>query len=370
LKLTIAYLSPSYIPSRSANSVHVMKMCEALAELGNNVILLAKYGNIEKLNDYAYYGVTNNFKIIKNRVGTVKIISELYHAVVNIYKCIKIKPDLIYSRHYSSIYLASFLNIPFIHEDHSIPTPLHRFILKYIFRKKLKKIVLISEALKKDYQVIFPHIKPDYFIVAHDAAEDPVDLKCNYLSLNTLNRVNVGYIGHLYPGKGMEIITKLAHKMDDITFHVIGGLDSDIMHWKNKYNLKNLIFHGYFPKCKIPSIIQNFDIMIAPFQEKIILAGGKIDIGRWTSPLKIFEYMAARKPIIASNIPTVAEVLTSNDNAILVPPNDLNLWQYSIRLLANNKSLRDKLTTNAYNLFKLKYTWSKRAELIMKSIEK
>ena len=81
--------------------------------------------------------------------------------------------------------------------------------------------------------------------------------------------------------------------------------------------------------------------MIAPFQKMITLAGGKIDIGRWTSLLKIFEYMAAREPIIASNIPTVAEVLTNNDNAILVPPNDLDLWQDSIRLLSINKRLRE-----------------------------
>ena len=60
--------------------------------------------------------------------------------------------------------------------------------------------------------------------MAHDAAEKPRDLKSDYLSLNTLNKVNVGYIGHLYPGKGMEIIINLAHNPYKIIRHGDGTL--------------------------------------------------------------------------------------------------------------------------------------------------
>ena len=67
--MKILYISKSIIPSRSANSIHVMKMCQALSDNGHQVVLFAPNirSKFEKdvHNIYDYYGVKNNFKIKK-----------------------------------------------------------------------------------------------------------------------------------------------------------------------------------------------------------------------------------------------------------------------------------------------------------------
>ena len=66
--MKIIYLSHSLIPSRAANSVHVMKMCQAFANNGHDVTLLARRPNrtpAADSNDYAYYGVKPIVEIVK-----------------------------------------------------------------------------------------------------------------------------------------------------------------------------------------------------------------------------------------------------------------------------------------------------------------
>ena len=68
--MKILYISKSIIPSRTANSIHVMKMCQAFADNGHEVVLLAPNikNKVEKRCiqiSYEYYGVKKNFKIKK-----------------------------------------------------------------------------------------------------------------------------------------------------------------------------------------------------------------------------------------------------------------------------------------------------------------
>ena len=80
--MKILYISKSIIPSRSANSIHVMKMCQALSENGHKVILLApdiksKYEN-NIYDIYEYYGVKKNFEIKRLWHPNYKIGSIIY----------------------------------------------------------------------------------------------------------------------------------------------------------------------------------------------------------------------------------------------------------------------------------------------------
>ena len=90
---------------------------------------------------------------------------------------------------------------------------------------------------------------------------------------------------------------------------------------------------------------------------------------RYTSPLKLFEYMAAACAIVASDLPGWSDVLQNGETALLVPPDDIVAWSDAINSLRNDSELREHLGRNARERALAKYTWSQRAEAILSHIQ-
>jgi glycosyltransferase involved in cell wall biosynthesis len=84
-----------------------------------------------------------------------------------------------------------------------------------------------------------------------------------------------------------------------------------------------------------------------------------------TSPLKLFEYMAARKAIVASDLPAIREVLTDELNGLLVAPGDADALADGIRRLAGDADLRERLAEAASHTV-AEYSWGRRAERLEK----
>ena len=87
----------------------------------------------------------------------------------------------------------------------------------------------------------------------------------------------------------------------------------------------------------------DYDILLAPLQKHVSIHSGHSNIAEWTSPLKIFEYMATNKPIIASNLPVLKEILKHEYNCLLCSPDDITDWIKAINRLKNNKTLSKEL---------------------------
>jgi glycosyltransferase involved in cell wall biosynthesis len=86
------------------------------------------------------------------------------------------------------------------------------------------------------------------------------------------------------------------------------------------------------------------------------------------SPLKVFEYMAAKKPIILSNLPVFNGIFTDGENALLASPESVNSWEMNLKRLRDDRVLSKKIAGNAYALFKQKHTWFARAWKVIKDI--
>jgi len=178
----------------------------------------------------------------------------------------------------------------------------------------------------------------------------------------------VGYTGHLYPGKGMEIIAMLASRVPSMDFHVIGGSDEDIAYWKESTKAPNLYFHGFVPHGSLAYYYKHLDIMIAPYQRRVAPAGKRGDIAAWMSPLKLFEYMSARKAIVCSDLPVLREILLDRETALLVTPDNAEAWEQALTLLRDKPGLRETLAARAYTKFLESHTWRKRAEIVLSGI--
>ena len=184
--------------------------------------------------------------------------------------------------------------------------------------------------------------------------------------MESFNRptLNIGYFGHLYKGRGLNIIKKLSEYFPQYSFHIVGGNDEDVNYYRKTFkDNRNIVLHGFVDPSVVHKYRNSCDILLAPYQKKVSVAGDKnFDSSKFMSPLKIFEYMSSRKAIICSDMPVIREVL-NDKNSILVKPDDHFDWIKAIKTLENGKKRKD-IAENAYTDFLEKYTWSKRAERI------
>ncbi|MDP9940111.1 glycosyltransferase family 4 protein [Ectopseudomonas alcaliphila] len=373
----LAYLSSSIIPSRSANSIHVMKMCQALTECGHEVTLFAPDARKEVeagVKDcYEYYGVKPFF--ILRKIVWFKWLGRAYfsgiliavNAALGSYR-------LAFARCLPSAFFAALLRVPVIFEYHQPVSDsgrlakLNEFLFKRLIRhKSFVGFVAITHALKTHYLARYPELE-GRICVAPDGS-DPFPFHCEAVTLSSPSgRLQVGYVGQLYSGKGMEVVSKLCHLAPFADFHVVGGLQPDIEKWKTEIKADNIAFHGYVPHAQAPGFISAFDVLLLPNQNKVTWhkAGG--DIGQWTSPLKMFEYMSAGKPIISSDLPVLREILQDDVNALLCPPEDITAWVNALKRL-EDPSLRERLGKRALSDFICNYTWKRRAQTIMEHFQ-
>jgi glycosyltransferase involved in cell wall biosynthesis len=372
--MRISYLSASEIPSQTANSVQVMKMCNAFRAKGHEVVLYARKGEPMKGGDpFARYGVRGVFPIHFFPWPKLRVVGPIVYVVNVFFHLLRSSlPELFYSRYIYLIYLATFLRVPCIYEAHALPRgPVGRLVeILFMKRGNFLRLVVISNALKRDYLKTYGTLKREKIVVAHDGADIPPEDRSDFLRSTTdsqQDRLRIGYVGQLYPGKGMEIIEQLAPRFPEIEFHVIGGRDEDVRYWRERAQFSNLFFHGYVKHGDISEHFRNFQIALVPFQRRVSLEGGRGNIVRWTSPLKIFEYMAYGKAIIASDLPVLREVLKNGENALLVPPEDLEGWARALEELIGNRALMCRLGRAARNLLEEVYIWEKRVVRVLES---
>ncbi len=372
--MKIIYISDSILPSKTANSVHVMNMCNSLAEIGHKVLFIAvstkqlELKNVDNI--FSFYGIkkTFNLKIISALHFKNKILNAIYRELIINPKIKKIlknhKPDIVYGRQVFGCYIAAKQGLPVILESHApmweIGPVNNLYFNKLIKHKNFVRLIVITEALKNIYRKKNYNI--DDIAVLPDASVPVPDFSHKIKLNSNSGNLKIMYTGHLYPGRGIENIIYLAEQLPEHDFYIVGGLDKDIDFWKSKINFKNLHFLGFVSPADVYKYRNSADILLAPYQKKVLVYGAH-ETSQFMSPLKIFEYMSSKKPVICSDLPVLREILNEN-NAILVPPDDYESWKNAVIKFAENPSFGAELANNSYNDFLKSYTWDKRAEIL------
>lgn len=365
--MKIVYLSRSIIPSRTANSIHVMNMCHAFASLGHDVTLLAPW--TKKLEEkgvddiFHFYGVEKSFKLEKLYSPNLKYLKKRIYSIRCLNRINEIKPDLVYGRdEVLAFYLASKAGYPVSFEKHM---PLGESSFNdYFFRKMMladnkARLILNCDPLKTMY-----HRNHGVALEKMYAAQNGSKaVNINELPEGVIvdgDQINIGYVGSLFKGRGIDIIIALAQRVNTATFHIIGGDAKDIAYWKVVAKSDNLVFHG-FVEPQITYRYRNMcDILLAPYQTAD--EGNKIS--SYQSPIKLFEYMSSQKAIICSDLPNIREILDET-KASLVSHVIIEEWVNALETLIENQEYRDQIAKNAYQDFLHNYTWQARAKKIL-----
>lgn len=381
--MKIVYLSGSRIISDSANSVHAMKMCRAMALRGHDVTLVAEQGAGSEGEAHAYYG-TGRFQLTRIttrgtllagfllwlrehipglRVGPLPALLLGYERLAALVR--KSDCNLIYSREPYWLFPCAGIR-PFILELHSPPrSRLELLLLKMLFRHpNFRRLVVISQRLSDMYCAAIPALE-GRITVAHDAADPPPP---NPETRPLAGAFRIGYVGHLYEGRGLNIIKAMAEALPDIAFHLVGGQRDDIERFQALRLPSNIILHGHQPPSQLHGYFVSFDVVLAPYQRKVAVQGGG-DTSGFMSPLKIFEYMSWGKPILCSDIPVLHEILSDGHTALLLPPDQPGAWVDAAKRLRQDSELRDRLASQAREVFERHYSWDARVVRTLSGIE-
>ncbi|QDV42304.1 Putative teichuronic acid biosynthesis glycosyltransferase TuaH [Stieleria neptunia] len=373
--MRICYLSNSMIPSRTANSVHVMKMCQAYAQLGHDVTLVVpdRPQRCESgvADFHAFYDVQPVFDISHVRPRRP---GKLWYAGGMTRHALAVaRPEFIHTRNEWVGWGAGYLaRRPFVLELHESPT--HSYVktkaVRHAVRGKYSRGVIaithalakhFSEAIASDVNVM---VEPDAVDQAWlDRAFDQTAIR-NDLGLGQETRTVITYVGSLHAGRGIELIIRLAERLSNCCFLIVGGNDDQIERLRGQTNgLNNLRLLGFAPQKRVPEYLAAADILLMPYQDGVKSSSGK-DTSAYLSPMKMFEYMSAGRPIVSSTLPVLEEILEHETNALCIAADCVDSWQSSIQKLIAEPGYAQALGNRA-RLDVQRYTWQERAKRIL-----
>ena len=374
--MKLLYLANLRLPTEKAYGIQIAKTCEAFADCGLDLLLLYPNRNNKIKEDiFSYFSVKNNFKTKKLYSpdfywpGSLDKFSfhikNFVSAVALSVFALRNKFDVIYSRDELIIFLLSFFKSNLVFEAHRLSK--QKMLFYRWFKIKNTKIVAITKSLKRELCDI--GFSGEDILVAPDG----VDLREFDLSLfKNEARLKVGlpqdkkiimYTGHLFGWKGAQILLQTARNFqpDDALFVFVGGTEFDVKNFREKAEgLNNVWILGHSPRREVPLYLKAADVLILPNSAKYDVSS------KYTSPLKLFEYMASGRPIVASDLASVREVL-NDKNAILVKPDDPGNLAEGIAKIFRDNFLGERLTEEARKNVK-DYTWTKRTASILNFI--
>jgi glycosyltransferase involved in cell wall biosynthesis len=165
----------------------------------------------------------------------------------------------------------------------------------------------------------------------------------------------IGFVGSLKPWHGLQVLADAfaeLHRCDPKAQLLIvgdGPERASVQAAMRRYGLSDLVhFTGAVPPSAVPELLVRMDVAVAPYPP---LAGF------YFSPLKLFEYMAAGRPIVASDIGQLQQLIEDGVNGLLCPPGDAPALAHALERLRRDEDLRQRLGHAARATAEQEHSW-------------
>lgn len=233
---------------------------------------------------------------------------------------------------------------------------------EFVYRNA-KGLIALTPLLIEDIRATY-HVETPVIV-----APDGVDLEQAQTPVSTTPHTTpwLLYLGSLHPWKGVDTLVRaMAHVKQPAELHIVGGSAARIEELRalaDEFDvIRRVVFHGPVEPGRRFEYIHRADICLLPLTDTGLG-------GRYTSPLKLFEYMAAGKAIIVSDLPSMRQVLTPEQDALLVPSGEPEAFARTIDRLLVDRGLRARLGEAAKSRAQT-FSWRARAETILHFINK
>lgn len=366
--MNITAIAGARIPSDTANSIQVMKVCQALTQLEHKVTLLVPappLPNLQPSDLESIYGLQIGFRI--EYLPASGALGRRLFTLQAVRRALALGSDLIYSwLPQSAVFalLARKASIFEIHEPASTPVGRmwYRLFAALPGRKRLVSITqALVQILNRQYHI---RLRPEDIVIGPNGVEldrfaSLPDPQAARRQIGLPASPTVLCTGHLYAGRGAGLFLELAEATPQAHFLWVGGRPQDVTLWRQKAaGLSHVTFTGFVPHEKIPLYQAAGDILLMPYERTIAGSSGG-DSSTFCSPMKMFEYMAAGRAILSSDLPVIREVL-DEQMAVFCPPENFSAWKEALHTLLNDADRRQALGQRARRAAE-RYTWLARA---------
>jgi glycosyltransferase involved in cell wall biosynthesis len=369
----LVYVHYGDLNSGQANVVHVARMADAFSSVVEHVSLVALVkGRFSTESFFERFGRRREYTLSPAPLRGMFSLNVLGLWLRTFLATRCGTSGIIYTRSAVMAVVLAVIPLPMILEIHSpfssLRPRLRKALLFLVWHGRFRSVVVISARLKVlvEAELTAAGLRNlPAIIVAHDGANACAGAASVGKSGG---RLAVGYAGHLYPGRGVDLIVECARACPDFDFEIVGGSTQSIEEWRQYASgTQNVTFSGRVPPVRVEKFLLGCDVLLAPYAAKVYTEGGAFETSEWMSPLKIFEYMAAGKAIVCSDIPVIREVLQDGVNCVLCEPGNVTAWVDALQCLASDSEFRDGLGERARNDLLASYTWDARAKAILHS---
>jgi glycosyltransferase involved in cell wall biosynthesis len=381
----ITYFADVRFPLERANGIQTMETCHALARRGHDVDLIVRPDTHTPARDpFAFYGLPPNERLridraVVNGPAAAKRLGYLSFALGRAIGTAR--SDLLFTR---DLGVASLLlriprrsRPPLVYESHGYAPEVAAALPALVgtatapSTQKLRRLssrearvwqladgyVTITAGLRRE-------LETRHGSRAH-VAEIPDGTRAAPLDAKVVERppatpAVVAYAGHLYVWKGVDVLLAALARLPRTRGLIVGGhpLEADLARVtalaKRLDIADRVTFTGLVEPAQVPELLRGADVLALPNPASAIST-------LFTSPLKLFEYMAAGRPIVASDLPAIREVLHHEVDALLVAPDDPVALAAGIERLLADPVLARRLAAASLAAVP-NYSWDRRAE--------
>ncbi|NEO32917.1 MAG: glycosyltransferase [Symploca sp. SIO3C6] len=389
MKKHFVYFTRDILPRAEAHLVHDVNMANAAANLGYSSVLVYLSKTEESRNpvDWFYpfrpkqpqpelinfYNIQDKLKVnslpmpwpigkINSKLTTPSTIICRYYFPVHIFPHTKI----LHTLDWNLIKTAVKHQIPVIYErEHFQKTPYEKEIVESPF---FQVAVTVADNVRDD--MIKRGMPPEKIVKLHSgfnqsfAVRQPEKAAQWREQLLSAGRKQlVVYSGGLYKFKGVDLLIEVARELPEVQFVFAGGNESQVEAYRQQarqQQANNVTFLGYIKHEQLPALLQAADILAHPH------CSG--EAASFTSPLKLFEYMASGTPIVATEIPPLAEFRSSGAIAgWCEPDNPTQFTQCLQQVLTTHPRKVEGYTDNLE--FASQFSWENRMAKIFSCVK-
>jgi glycosyltransferase involved in cell wall biosynthesis len=375
----ITYFADIRFPLERANGIQTMETCHALAVRGHDVTLIVRPDTHEPARDpYAFYGLPRleRMRIEAAPASGPAMARRLGYLAFAAGRAMgRGRADVLFTRDLgvASMLLGipSALRAPVVYESHGYAPDVAAALPSLVAtagapsKAKLRRLAAREARVWKeaDGYVTITRGLADELLRRH-GPRDLLAVVPDGARIGGSRGIApppgvVGYAGHLYVWKGVDVLLQAIALVPGAGGLIVGGhgAEPDLGRLKALATdlglSERVTFTGLVDPEQVPAHLANSTILALPNPASAIST-------HFTSPLKLFEYMAAERPIVASDLPALREILRDGENALLVAPGDPAALAGAIRRLLEDPALGARLAAAA-RADVAEYGWDRRA---------
>ncbi len=364
--MRILYIANIRLPTEKAHGVQIMKTCEAFAKEGHDVeLVVPTRANSISEDPFEYYGVSRSFRVTTLTVPDLVSLESVGFFFASLYFAERARwtksfqeADVIYSRDALVLLQYLLLGRRLVYEAHGAPALLARLVARFAYR-----IVVISKATGESFVAV--GVPREKIVVAPDGVDldafahpESKGAARNRLGLSQDKNI-VLYIGRVDGWKGVDTLFEAAALLpSDTQVAIIGGEPEQVKVLKARH--PNVRFLGFCPYRELADNQAAADVLVLPNT-------GKSEVSMlYTSPLKLFTYMASGVPMVVSDTPATREILDDGDAYFFHPDDAGSLAEHIQAALADADQSQAKAVQSKEKV--RMYTWQERARTILGSL--